>query len=114
MTEGLDAVPFLVSVGAFLSPSSSRADVVLPAATSIERAGSTTNIEGRVTRLAQKVVAPGQARPDWMIAAEIAGLLGHDLGFEDIDAIWEEIERAVPRTAAARLAHSAEQPVPMG
>ncbi|MHB1509496.1 MAG: NADH-quinone oxidoreductase subunit NuoG [Acidimicrobiales bacterium] len=96
VTQGLDAVPFLVSVDAFLSPSSSRADVVLPAATSIERAGSTTNIEGRVTRLAQKVVAPGQARPDWMIAAEIAGLLGHDLGFEDIDAIWEEIERVVP------------------
>ncbi len=96
VTQGLDAVPFLVSIDAFLSTSSSRADVVLPAATSVERAGSTTNIEGRVTRLAQKVVAPGQARPDWMIAAEIAELLGHDLGFEDVDAIWEEIERVVP------------------
>ncbi|MDA8264854.1 MAG: NADH-quinone oxidoreductase subunit NuoG [Actinomycetota bacterium] len=95
-TQGLDAVPFLVSIDAFLSTSSSRADVVLPVGTSIERAGSTTNIEGRVTRLAQKVVAPGQARPDWIIAVEIAGLLGHDLGFEDIDAIWEEIESVAP------------------
>ena len=35
-------------------------------------AGTTTNIEGRVTRLAQKLVAPGQCWPDWMVAAELA------------------------------------------
>ena len=47
------------------------ADVVLPAAGFAERPGTTTNIEGRVTRLGQKVTAPGTARPDWMIAVEL-------------------------------------------
>ena len=95
-TQALEAVPFLVAVDAIASPSSLLADVVLPAATSIERAGSTTNIEGRVSRLAQKVVPPGQARPDWIIAVELAGLLGADLGFGDVDGIWSEIERLAP------------------
>jgi len=94
--KALEAVPFLVAIDAVASPSSWLADVVLPAVTSIERAGSTTNIEGRVTRLAQKVVPPGQARPDWIIAVGIADLLGGDLGFESIDGIWEEIEALAP------------------
>ena len=49
-----------------------QADVVLPAAVEHERPGTTTNIEGRVSRLGQKLVPPGLAWPDWMIAAELA------------------------------------------
>jgi NADH-quinone oxidoreductase subunit G len=104
--QALEAVPYLVAIDALASPSSRLADVVLPAAMSIERAGSTTNIEGRVTRLAQKVVPPGQARPDWIIAVELAGLLGKatsDLGFESVDEIWEEIERLAPSHRGCRL-----------
>ena len=33
--------------------------------------GTTTNLEGRVTTVGQKVTPPGTARPDWMIAAEL-------------------------------------------
>ena len=47
-----------------------------------EQTGTTTNLEGRVSTRAQKVTPHGTARPDWMIAAELALLdLGHDLGF---------------------------------
>jgi NADH-quinone oxidoreductase subunit G len=95
-TRALEAVPFLVAVDALPSPSTLLADVVLPAATSVERTGTTTNIEGRVTRLSQKVVAPGLARADWVIAAEIADMLGGDLGFERVEDIWDEIERVAP------------------
>ena len=41
-----------------------------PAAAYGEKAGTTTNLEGRVTTLAQKVTPAGTARPDWMIAAD--------------------------------------------
>ena len=41
---------------------------------------TTTNIEGRVSRLGQKLVPPGQSWPDRMIAAELASRLGSDLG----------------------------------
>jgi NADH-quinone oxidoreductase subunit G len=75
------------------------ADVVLPAAGYGERPGTTTNLEGRVSRLGQKVTAPGTARPDWMIAADLAARLGADLGFSSLDDIAVEIERLAPSHA---------------
>ena len=51
-----------------------------PCAVTHERPGTTTNIEGRVSRLGPKLSAPGFAWPDWMIAAELAVALGSDLG----------------------------------
>ncbi len=91
--RALDAVAFTVAVDTFANPSVRGADVVLPAAAFAERPGTTTNIEGRVTRLGQKVTAPGTARADWIIAAELAQRLGADLGFDTIDSIAAEIER---------------------
>jgi NADH-quinone oxidoreductase subunit G len=95
-TRALESVRFLIAIDTLPSSSTLLADVVLPAASSVERTGTTTNIEGRVSRLAQKLVAPGFARADWVIAAEIADMLGGDLGFEHIEDIWEEIERVAP------------------
>ena len=97
--RALDAVAFTVAVDTFANPSVRGADVVLPAAGFAERPGTTTNIEGRVTRLGQKVTAPGTARPDWMIAVELATRLGSDLGFDSLDAIAAEIERLAPSHA---------------
>ncbi len=97
---------FVIAVDCFLTESSRRADVVLPAAAFGEKAGTTTNIEGRVSRLHQKVTAPGTARADWMIAAELAFRLGGDLGFDSVEGVWDEIERLAPAhrgLTAARL-----------
>ena len=58
--------------------------------------GTTTNIEGRITRLGQKLTPPGFAWPDWMIAVELAARLGTDLGFESAEGAWDEIERVAP------------------
>ncbi len=95
-TRALEMVPFLVGVDILPNPSVQLCDVVLPAAGPTERGGTTTNIEGRVSRLAQKVVPPGLARPDWVIAAELALALGADLGFHNLESIWEEVERLSP------------------
>ncbi|HVC71906.1 MAG TPA: NADH-quinone oxidoreductase subunit NuoG [Acidimicrobiales bacterium] len=91
--EALEGAGFVVAVDGFLSASAARADVVLPASIVHERAGTTTNIEGRVTRLGQKLVAPGQCWPDWMIASELAARLGGELGLGSVTEIWDEIER---------------------
>jgi NADH-quinone oxidoreductase subunit G len=82
----------IVAVDTFLTPSVQGATVVLAAAGYAERRGTTTNLEGRVSLLAQKVTPPGTARPDWMIAAELAVLLGGDLGVGSVEDIWAEIE----------------------
>jgi NADH-quinone oxidoreductase subunit G len=58
---------------------------VLPAAAYAERGGTTTNLEGRVLPLSQKITARGTSRPDWMIATELAEQLGADIGVESID-----------------------------
>ncbi len=94
--RALAGVGFTVVVDLFLTDSALHADVVLPAAGWAERPGTTTNIEGRVTRLAQKVTAPGTARPDWMIAAELALRMGSDLGFDTIDRLGAEVASVVP------------------
>jgi NADH-quinone oxidoreductase subunit G len=97
--EALAGAGFVIAVDTFLTASSRQADVVLPAAAYAERPGTTTNLEGRVTRLGQKIVPAGVAWPDWMIATELAARLGHDPGFTELDGIWDEIERLAPSHA---------------
>jgi NADH-quinone oxidoreductase subunit G len=69
------------------------ADVVLPAAGRQERPGSTTNWEGRTQRFARAVDAPDLAQQDWEIVRQLAALLGHDLGLDDLEQIRAEVER---------------------
>jgi len=89
----------VIAVDLFLTESTRRADIVLPAAGYTAVDGTTTNIEGRITRVAQVVTAPGTPRSDWMIAAELAFRLGADLGLESVEQIWDEIARLSPAHA---------------
>jgi predicted molibdopterin-dependent oxidoreductase YjgC len=57
-----------------------------------------------VTVCTPKVSAPGVARPDWMIAVELANRLGFDLGFESVEDISAEIARVAPAYLALDLA----------
>jgi NADH-quinone oxidoreductase subunit G len=94
--RALDGAEFVVAVASAPGPVTDLADVVLPAAEAHERPGTTTNIEGRISRLGQKLVPPGQAWPDWMIASELAVHLGGDLGLDSVGDVWDEIERLAP------------------
>ncbi len=100
----------VVSIDAFLSPSTLHSDVVLPAAVFAEQSGTTTNLEGRVTRITQKVTPSGTARPDWMIATELAMLLGHDLGFESVHDVTAAIAADVAGYEAATAAALGAEP----
>jgi NADH-quinone oxidoreductase subunit G len=108
--RGLAGARTVVAVDTFLNESSSAADVVLPAAGFAEVDGTTTNIEGRVTVVRRKVTPPGTARPDWMIAAELAFRLGADLGFTTPEEIWAEVERLSSAHAGLTLDALADQP----
>jgi NADH-quinone oxidoreductase subunit G len=94
--RALAGAQFVVAVATAPGSVIERADVVLPAAEAHERPGTTTNIEGRISRLGQKLVPPGQSWPDWMIAAELAVHLDADLGLDSVGAVWDEIERLAP------------------
>jgi NADH-quinone oxidoreductase subunit G len=83
----------VVVVGGHGGPVLSYASVVLPAAVAHERQGTTTNLEGRISRLGQIMVAPGLAWPDTDIAGELAAALGVEL-VADVDALTDEIAAA--------------------
>jgi NADH-quinone oxidoreductase subunit G len=64
--------------------------VVLAVAAFGEKSGTTTNMEGRVSPVAQKVTAAGTSMEDWMVAVELAERLGSDLGLDSVSAIAAE------------------------
>ncbi len=94
--EALANAGTVISVDILPNESVRSADIVLPAASYAERPGTTTNIEGRITTLGQKVTAPGVAWADWMIASELAQSLSADLKLESLEDIWHEIESLAP------------------
>jgi NADH-quinone oxidoreductase subunit G len=96
---GLTGARTVISLDQFLTESVKQADVVLPVAGFAEVDGTTTNLEGRVSALARKVTAPGTAQSDWMVAAELAYRLGHDLGLESPAQITAEIAATAPAFA---------------
>jgi predicted molibdopterin-dependent oxidoreductase YjgC len=99
MRAGLDAIPFVVAVGAFTTDASARADVFLPTAVWGEKGGSTTNVEGRVLRLSQLVTAERLTMDDWRIAQELANRFDVDFGFETALDVQDEIARVAPAFA---------------
>jgi NADH-quinone oxidoreductase subunit G len=98
-TRGIAGARTVIAVDRVVTPSAAHADVVLAAAGYAEVDGSTTNIEGRVSTVARKVTPPGTARADWMIAAELARLLGADLGITSVDDAATEIAGTAPAYA---------------
>jgi len=85
----------IIAIDTFLTKSSSLANVVLAASAYGEKAGTTTNLEGRVSTVARQVTPAGSTRPDWMIATELALELGGDLGYGSVDDVTADIARKV-------------------
>jgi len=103
-TRALAGARTVIALDQFVTPSVQQADIVLPTAGFAEVDGTATNIEGRVSVLNQKVTAPGTARPDWIVAAEIARRMGADLHLESIAEIRAEIAALAPAYAGVTAA----------
>ena len=65
----------------FLSETAQLADVVLPATSFAEKDGTFTNTERKVQRVRAAVPAPGEARADWAIVADLARRMGASAGW---------------------------------
>lgn len=89
--RALAGVRHIIAVDTNLTESSSRAHVVLAASAYAEKAGTTTNLEGRVSTVARQVTPAGSTRADWMVAAELAAALGSDLGYTSVEDITADI-----------------------
>ena len=98
--RAIASTKMVVSIDAFISKSVQAAHVVLPAAVQGEKSGTTTNIEGRVSSVNQKVTTAGTSRPDWMIALEIAGACGKDLGMKSFTEVQKKMIENVSEFAS--------------
>ena len=94
--RGIAGVKRVSAVGAFLTGSSSGAEVVLPCTLWGEKTGSVTNLEGRVQRVGRKVAPEGTAMDDWRIAGELALRLGADFDLATVDEVTDELARVAP------------------
>jgi NADH-quinone oxidoreductase subunit G len=103
-TRALAGARTVIALDQFVTESVAKADIVFPVAGFAECEGTTTNLEGRVSRLTKRVTAPGTARSDWTIAVELADRLGHDLGFTSVEEIWAEVESLSPAHAGITAA----------
>jgi NADH-quinone oxidoreductase subunit G len=102
--QAIDRAGAVIALDSFLTESAALADVVLPASMFAEKCGTTTNLEGRVTTVAQRVTPAGTSRADWMVAAELADLLRLDdlaTTLLTTASITDAISEFVPAYAAA-------------
>jgi assimilatory nitrate reductase catalytic subunit len=95
----LQRCPFVIVQEAFAHTATARAaDLLLPASTWGEKDGTVTNSERRISRVRAAVPAPGEARADWAIAAQVAQRLEATLrpgrrslfGYAGAEAVWNE------------------------
>lgn len=102
--KALRTLDFLVVQDIFLSETAQLAHVVLPAAAWLEKDGSKTNTERRVQLLHPVLPAPGEAKPDWWVVAELGRRLEAKLGrvnhtrwnFSSTAEIADEIAAVTP------------------
>ncbi|WP_328464422.1 NADH-quinone oxidoreductase subunit G [Actinoplanes sp. NBC_00393] len=99
--EALDAVPFLVSLEVRQSAVTRRADVVLPIAPAVEKAGTYMDWEGRLRSFG--AVLTSTAMTDGRVLEAIAALLDVTLNTGDVLAIRRELG-GMPASSAPRPA----------
>ena len=98
--RALQRAEFVVVQEAFATAATCEyADLLLPATTWGEKEGTVTNSERRISRVRAAVSAPGEARADWAIAADLGQRLAVALGrpqdarlldFPTPESVWNE------------------------
>ena len=104
--RALAQVKNVISIDTMINSSNRNADLVLPAAAFGEKNGTTTNLEGRISNVAQKITPRGTSRPDWMIATELSIALGADIGVSSLEDLNERLVNTVAAFAPSRDAKS--------
>ena len=95
--QALSNLDLLVVQDIFMCESAKYAHVVLPAASFLESDGTYTNGERRVQRIRKAIDAPGVAKQDWIIVAELAEAMGHPIiSSDNVSDVWDELASLTP------------------
>jgi formate dehydrogenase major subunit/formate dehydrogenase alpha subunit len=99
LEKAMKKLDILVVQDIFLTETADCADVVLPSACFAEKDGTFSNTERRVQRIRKAVDAPGYAKPDWQIIAELATTMGYSMTYASAEDIMAEINQLTPSYA---------------
>ena len=94
--EVLSGLEFLVVQDLFLTRTAQYADVVLPAAASLEKEGTFVSTERRVQRLYRALEPLGESKPDWEIIQLVARALGADWDYRHPSEVMAELAPLTP------------------
>ncbi|KJY39040.1 molybdopterin oxidoreductase family protein, partial [Streptomyces katrae] len=94
--RALDSCPFVICSELFPSRTAQRADLVLPAASWLEKDGTFVNFDRRFQRVRAAVRPPGRALSDFAALHAVASAMGRDLGCPTPAAALAECARVAP------------------
>ena len=95
--EALSALDFLVVADIFETETTAFADVVLPAASFLEKNGTFTNTERRIQLVRKVVEPPGEALPDGEIVSRLATRMGVRFDYESPADVMDEMAAVTPQ-----------------
>lgn len=85
---------FVVYLGHHGDAGAQRADMILPTPAYTEKDATYVNLEGRVQHTIMAVPPKGEAVADWLVISQLARLLGHDLGYRNINDVRNAMAKA--------------------
>jgi len=95
VTAGLAGMECVVVQDLFLNETASFAHVFLPGSSFLEKDGTFTNAERRISRV-RKVMPPKAGYGDWEITAKLSEALGYPMHYSHPSEIMDEIARLTP------------------
>ncbi len=103
VTAALSAMECVVVQDLFLTESAKLAHVFLPGSSFLEKDGTFTNAERRISRV-RKVMAPKAGYADWEITQLIAQAMGYPMHYTHPSQIMDEIAALTPTFAGVSFA----------
>jgi formate dehydrogenase major subunit len=95
VTAALSAMECVVVQDLFLNESAKYAHVFLPGSSFLEKDGTFTNAERRISRVRQ-VMRPRSGYADWQITQELARAMGYPMNYAHPSEIMDEIAALTP------------------
>jgi formate dehydrogenase major subunit len=95
VAEALSAMECVVVHDLFLNETAKYAHVFLPGASFLEKDGTFTNAERRISRV-RRVMPPRAGLADWQAVMKVCQALGHAMHYDHPSQIMDEIARTTP------------------
>ena len=103
VTAGLDAMECVVVQDLFLNETAKYAHVFLPGASFLEKDGTFTNAERRISRV-RKVMQPLAGVGDWEATVMLAKALGYEMHYNHPSEIMDEVAALTPSFSGVSFA----------